>query len=90
MLHNTDSSSLLKTFARNWAFIHEIIIPDNSQANRAAAGAVKIAKRILRKSHSSSDDPSIHSPAKYSNRGAQYESGAETVRTTNQVDDVHG
>ena len=52
-------SSLFKTFARDWGFIHETISPGNSQANGAAEGAVKVAKRILRKSHSSGEDPYI-------------------------------
>ena len=41
---------------RNWGFTHETISPGNSQANGAAEAAVKIAKRILRKSQSSGEN----------------------------------
>ena len=89
------SSSLFKMFAMDWVFfIHETISPGNSQANGAAEGSVKGAKRILRKSHSSGEDPYIAQQpaksAKYSNRGTEYKSGAETFWSSNQVDDAQG
>ena len=52
-------SAPFKAFTRNWGFTHETISPGNSQANGAAEAAVKIAKRILRKSQSSGEDPYI-------------------------------
>ena len=52
-------STPFKAFTRNWGFTHETISPGNSHANRAAEVAVKIAKRILRKSQSSGEDPYI-------------------------------
>ena len=52
-------SAPFNAFTRNWGFTHETISPGNSQANGAAEAAVKIAKRILRKSQSSGEDPYI-------------------------------
>ena len=52
-------SAPFKAFTRNWGFTHEKISPGNSQANGAAEAAVKIAKRILRQSQSSREDPHV-------------------------------
>ena len=49
-------SAPVKAFTRNWGFTHKTIRPGNSQANGAAEAAVKIAKRILRRSQSSGED----------------------------------
>ena len=49
-------SAPFKAFTRDWGFTHETISPGNSRANGAAEAAVKIAKRILRKSQSSGED----------------------------------
>ena len=43
------ASAVLRKFAQNWQFMHETSSPGNSEANRAAEAAVKIAKRMLRK-----------------------------------------
>lgn len=45
-----------KQFSTDWAFNHNTISPGNSQANGAAEAAVKVVKRILRKSKASGDD----------------------------------
>ena len=52
-------SAPFKAFTRNWGFTHETISPGNSQANGAVEAAVNIAKRILRKSQRSGEDPYI-------------------------------
>ena len=52
-------SAPFKALTRNWGFTHETTSPGNSQANGAAEAAAKIAKRILRKSQISGDDPYI-------------------------------
>ena len=51
------ASTLFRNFARCWNFKHQTISPGNSQANGAAEAAVKIVKRILRKSAGTGDDP---------------------------------
>lgn len=50
-------SAEFKQFADEWNFNHNTISPGNSQANGAAEAAVKIVKRILRKSKASGEDP---------------------------------
>ena len=50
------TSSLFKSFTRDWKIKHETISPGNSQANGAAEAAVKQAKRLLKKCKASGED----------------------------------
>ena len=51
------SSSEFRRFAKNWNFEHERIAPGNSKANGAAEAAVKIAKRLMKRSIRNGEDP---------------------------------
>lgn len=53
----SDNGPAFRRFASKWLFIHETISPGNSQANGAAEAAVKITKRLFRKSKASGEDP---------------------------------
>jgi transposase InsO family protein len=46
-----------KQFSEDWGFYHDTMSPGNSQANGAAEAAVKIIKRIFRKSKTAREDP---------------------------------
>lgn len=53
------TSSAFKSFSKQWGFCHETISPGNSQANGAAEAAVKIAKKLMKRSKSAGEDPFI-------------------------------
>ena len=48
-----------KNFADEWNFNHTTISPGHSQTNGAAEAAVKLVKRILRKSKATDEDPVV-------------------------------
>ena len=51
------SAAECKNFCKQWNTKHQTVSPRNSQTNGAAEAAVKIVKRILRKSKASGEDP---------------------------------
>jgi len=53
------TSASFKDFTKQWGFDHQTSSPGNSQANGAAEAAVKIIKRIFRKSNAAGEDPYI-------------------------------
>eukprot|EP00918_Siedleckia_nematoides_P068218 GHVU01148538.1.p1 GENE.GHVU01148538.1~~GHVU01148538.1.p1 ORF type:complete len:917 (+),score=68.85 GHVU01148538.1:344-2752(+) len=53
------TSSMFKTFIKEWEINHNTISPGHSQSNGAAEVAVKIAKRILRKCGATGEDVHI-------------------------------
>ena len=53
------TAEAFKDFTKQWNIHHETISPGNSKANGAAESAVKIFKRLLRKSKAAGEDPFI-------------------------------
>ena len=51
------TSAEFSKFAKKWNFGHQTITPGNSKANGAAEGAVKTAKRLMRKCSAANEDP---------------------------------
>ena len=51
------NSENFKHFSKRWGFKHDPISPGNSKANGAAEAAVKVAKRLMKKSIKAGDDP---------------------------------
>ena len=51
------TSSESKSFSKHWSFDHKVTSPGNSKANGAAEAAVKIVKRMMRKSKLQHEDP---------------------------------
>jgi transposase InsO family protein len=51
------SSQSFRSFTKEWGILHQTSSPGNSQANGAAEAAVKVAKKLLKKSKASGSDP---------------------------------
>jgi len=51
------SAFKFKEFSQKWGFTHVTSAPGNSRANGAAEAAVKIAKRVMKRSVRAGEDP---------------------------------